>query len=550
MDNSNISSANYSQNEVLEFKNSRKVGGLIAAALGFAFLMIALIVFNLFLMFVSNKPHTMMPGLMGGMAVIPIMCIGAAIYLARTPVRVLIGSNGLTVEWLIRCKVFSWNNIAEIQFSPPSQASIWFDSAFHKQKTNSQECAVLLDSNGRKLVVLPSNMEQFNVLVKEIHGRIAALKGDSVFDADKQLGREIQKRKKSRVLMLVIGIIFPALGITFMIISLNDYRNARQLEKDGVTIDAAVTKHYIYNVTPRTKYEFTASNGKSYSNDVMVDKDSWYDIKEKGTVSVKYVPSNPNNSRLINGQIDANDMPLPLAMVCAVAMTAMGCGGLAMYFLHISDIKFTNGRFKIIRIYDAQLSPSAAILVGGAPALEAKVSQLILDVPKQPPSGQKLPAGLKAIGILNIVFGSIGLLWNIGKIVFLLLIVAGMFKKLELLDTKGVSLLLVGHGLSAALSLLFIISGIGVLGLWSWGRLMGIVAGYGKLAFGVITIMTTTLTTEQMADQQQQFVYNLTKVFSVIFILLAMVYPVVAVILLQRHSTRQLFCPLDHKSQE
>ena len=332
--------------EVMEFRNSQKVGLQVTASLGTSLIIIVIIAMNLFLMFLSSKPHSVSPGLMGGLAVIPVMGITAAICLLKSPVRILLDDQKLTLQWLIRRKTFLWKEISEIQLK---KADSSLTGAFTSKKDAPKERLLLLDHNSHKIAEIPASIKPFDVLVREIHNRTSLAKGTSTFNIDKQTSQEIAARGKKRIYLLILGIPFVALGVTMGITSLVTEYNKRLLEKDGQIIQAAVTRHYIYNITPRMEYTFVAPDGRTYSKNVMVDRNYWDTVEKQETVPVKYLPTNPSKSKLTFGQIDDADIPLPLVIAASLFVTAMGFVCMIMYFFRISDIKFEKGRFKIER---------------------------------------------------------------------------------------------------------------------------------------------------------------------------------------------------------
>jgi hypothetical protein len=545
-----LSSGEGRAGEILEFRNSQKVGLHVLMALGASFFMIIIITLNLFIMFLSNKQSIFTPGLIGGLSVIPIMGIAAAIFLLKSPVRVVLDDAGLTLEWLIRRKTILWNEIFEIQIKETDGSVTWWGS-FAGKKDQPKERLLLFDRNGRKFAEIPANVKPFDVLIREIHKRTSAVQGVSTFNIDKQTSLEKSARSKKRRLLLVAGVPLAALGIAFGIMACMTEHDKRLLEKDGRIIEAAVDRRYIYNITPRLQYSFTTPDGLSFSNNVMVEREYWDQIENNQTVSVKYLPAKPANNHLVSGQINSSDFPLPLSIVMSLFITILSIACIIMYFLRISDIKFENGRFKIIRENQIELSPAVSSLAqtSGSPSA-AYVSQyqepvplpVILEQPTVVSHLKKLPAGLKAIGILNIVFGSMGVLWNASRF-FIAYVIA--FQAIEIAQNIELKInpawILMGHGFAVLVALAFVLSGIVILLFHNWGRILAIICACVKLILGSVEIVSTLFFSDEITNPEQRFVASVATAFYIFFVLLTMVYPVIVLVILRRSSTREVF---------
>ena len=554
MNNFNAQSSGDSRaSKILEFRNSQKVGLQVTVALGVSVFMIIILALNMFVMFLSSKHSSVAPGLIGGLSVIPIMGITTAIFLLKSPVRIILDDQGLTFEWLIRRKTFLWGEISEIQLKEVDFSTTWA-SAFTGKKNQPKERLLLLDRNGKKFAEIPANVKPFDVLVREIHNRTSAFKGASTFSIDKQKSLEKSSHTKKRRLLLVAGIPLAALGIAVGIMTFVTEHDKRLLERDGRIVEAVIARHYIYNITPRLEYTFTAPDGRSYSQNIMVERNYWDQIENSKTVPVKYLPSKPENNRLVTGQIDSADLPFPLSIALSLLITVIAFGCILMYFLRISDIKFENGRFRIIRENQIELSPTASSLVetprspyvANIPAYqEPQPSPIVSAQPSGISHQRKPPGGLKAIGILNIVLGGLGFLWNSARFFIAYLIAYQPVAVSENIELKAnPAWILTGHGLSVMVAFAFVLSGIGILTFQNWGRILAIISACSKLLLGSIEIISLLLVGSGVTDSEQQFIASVATAFYMFFVLLTMVYPVIVLVLLRWSSTREAFRPI------
>ena len=540
---------------VIEFRSSYKPGRYVVLAFVTSAVSILLAAVTFALLLLSNSPSSIMPAVAGVMTFLGLMGIWAAIYLLRTPVRILVEPEGLTFEWLICHRSFSWNDISQLQLKESDFGHVWLRS-FTGRKNLPKEHLLLLGRGGRKVAEVPGDMENFPLLVREIHIRSSRAQGVSTYSAYAHASRQLHTQKGKRLAMLIAGLFFTALGVAFAITSMVMERNKRLLERQGQVVQAVVTKHYIYNITPRLEYSFTADDDRSYSNNVMVTRTYWESLEKDANVGVKYLPSNPKNNKLVSGQVESGDIPFPLAIVCSLFATAMGLVATSMYFFGISDIKFEAGRFIIVRAGQVEPSPAAATLgtdiediedTGDVilPGVESEDEALPAGIPEVRPARgglSTLPVGLKAIGILNIVLGGLGLLWNAGRIVLAYILFASGLLEDELLQTRtALHWAVGGHVLAGLIALVVIISGVAILYFRNWGRILAIIAASAKLLFGLIEIVGVLLLPPQRAGPEHRFVANVTRSLIVFCYVLTMVYPALVIVLLKRKSTREIF---------
>lgn len=409
-----------------EFKNSQNIALPLIISLVVSVITLIMMAVCFFLVLLSSGNHPFMPGMIGGMSVVPIFGISFAVFLLKSPVRILVDENGLCIEWLIGRKTFTWNDIGSLELRKPGLYQTWA-SAFSGKKKMPTELLVIFDQNHKKVAEIGNRIENFPLLMQAIRDRTGTAQGRAVFDADAQVRKTLSAQKKSRIFMLVFGIFLAALSVTLSVTSLISHRNQTLLAGEGQVVEAAISRHYLYNVTPRLEYTFTTPGGESFSKNVMVDKRYWETLTEGGTVPVLYLPSKPEENKLLYNDTDNEDFPLAIVIPASAFTFLIGVVCAAMYFLKIADLKFEDGRFKIIRVGDVdsetlaqeaerdedeRISYTVPLEHTAAAVPVYKTAQLT-----------SLPKGLKAIGILNIIFGGLGVLWSGGRIFLALFII-------------------------------------------------------------------------------------------------------------------------------
>jgi hypothetical protein len=285
------------------------LGGLVLLGLaGLAFL-VGLLIPAENKAFVAFIASTVIPT-MGAIA-----AFGAAFSLMRSPTRVVVAPKGLIVEGDRGTRRWMWSQIG---WASRGTGAI----SFRPQLS-------VFDTAGKKLVVLGPEFKDFNALAESITDAIAKKPGD--------VAATVQGRnaRKSAVFLILGGVAFLALGIANGINASREKSTAKQLASEGVETEATVKRHYLYNVTPRLEYEFDASNGRHIHRDAMMTKQGWTTLGDSPTVPVRYVPSDPDNNRLIAGEVE-NDMGSPDMNL----LLSFAVGALATFFLAVGVMQW------------------------------------------------------------------------------------------------------------------------------------------------------------------------------------------------------------------
>ena len=98
-------------------------------------------------------------------------------------------------------------------------------------------------------------------------------------------------------IVLLPGLVFGAIGVG---VAVSDVRFAA----GGATAQGIVLSKDIKHATGSAgtsysiRYQFTASNDRTYEGSSLIDVDSWDRLVERGPVTVQYLASDPSSSRL------------------------------------------------------------------------------------------------------------------------------------------------------------------------------------------------------------------------------------------------------------
>jgi hypothetical protein len=236
----------------------------------------------------SLQMLTTMPTLFG------IGAILSARAMAGAPTEVAVGPGGLTLVERGGPKSYRWEQIgwASVGQLPLSQ---------RRQLT-------LYDPEGKPIVKLDESLEGFDALVQYVTARIAT-RGDDTAERIR-----LQKARRSAVFNAVGGVLFLALAGANAWNAHNEQRAARLLKEAAVPGTAQIKRRFLApnGVTPRLEYEIATPGGKSATRNAEVRRFYWDALARAKTVPVRYVPTEPEISRLAFGEPpkqDPSDQP-------------------------------------------------------------------------------------------------------------------------------------------------------------------------------------------------------------------------------------------------
>jgi hypothetical protein len=278
--------------EMMRFQPQRPVGvrPYWQFAGGLSALLIALAVF-LSHLFVPPEKQTPFPIFIGTCVVltlIAISAIGNAIWLLRSPNRVELWPEGMVIVLPLSCKKILWTEIGKIET----------DKREWPMMGQETRLLVLYGTLGGKLATITDRIAEFDGLVTAVQARVAPAADKPVADA------RLRRSKPVAAGFFVFGILMTAATIFIGVEGWRTKTNLELMQSEGREIQAAVVKHYIYNVTPRIEYSFTAADGSKYTRNTEMTRAAWDLSQNRETVDVRYVPSNPDFSRLVEGEGD------------------------------------------------------------------------------------------------------------------------------------------------------------------------------------------------------------------------------------------------------
>jgi len=258
---------------------------------------------------------------------------GSAFQLMRSPRRVTVGPKGIAVEGNEGERSWTWD---EIGWATVGTAAL-----------TPQKRLVAYDPAGKKLVALGPEFEDFDGLAEGIKAAIAR-------KPDEAAGRvQSRKAKKSAAFLTLGGVAFLALAFANGFNAQSEKADAKRLAQDGIEMEATVLRHYLYNVTPRIEYVFSTPEGREVKRDAMMQQAAWDALQGAKTVPVRYVPADPDNNRLVTGEVEDQFGDPAVNLFLSV-----GVGVMALLFLSVGlmqwcgwdlDLDSKTGRVSIKR---------------------------------------------------------------------------------------------------------------------------------------------------------------------------------------------------------
>lgn len=552
------------------FVNKRKIGRTAAVVFGVSILNLVIQVFLVLshLLAPPSSGDWYVPGLAGGMITASIFGFLYGVLLLKSPIRACLDAEGIRIEWLVSRKRLSWAQIAELR-RKKSSAPFGAPAGGGWGKQETKDILILCDERGKTLAEVDSALSDFPELVAEIEARSSAARGASTYDRDAQQARQLRSQKRSARLLAVAGGFFLVVGLGGGIFTWVDHQKERRLATEGVVTDATVARHYMYNVTPHLEYEFTDEQDRAFKRDAVMEPGAWDALEGQQTVAVRYLPADPDRSHLLIGEEESFTPPFFLMMAGTGLMTVLGALAWVAYFSGIADVKVERGKVRLVRVgqLDDSLEPDAA-----APKARAIASPPpfppptpIVPRPAEPafllgvePPSRSLPPGIKAVAILNIVFGLGGMLLNAARFAFSAWVVdqggivnVGDDYVFEV-GPDVIQWARVEHVVCFGLALLLGCSAIGLFRARSWGRTLALAAVCGQLLIGIVAIVGIFrggISVEGLPPEHRVPAY--VGLAGAMFLsLLGMAYPTVVLVVLCRRSARELFAADDRETAE
>ncbi len=219
---------------------------------------------------------------------IAISVIGNAIWILRTPSRLELRPDGILFISPIACEQFPWGVIGRVET----------DKREWPMVGKEVRLLVIYGTTGKKLITVTDRIRNFDQLLVDVQSRLRKTHNQPIVDAR-------LRRSKLMALMFFGFGVFSCVAVVFL--GVDGWRtrtNLALLHSNGHEIQAKIKRHYIFNVTPRIEYVFEATDGSMHSRNTEMTRAAWNETEDCSTVAVRFVPSNPDFSRLVEGEGD------------------------------------------------------------------------------------------------------------------------------------------------------------------------------------------------------------------------------------------------------
>lgn len=209
--------------------------------------------------------------------------------LANTPTQATVGPLGIVLETKQGTKRWSWDEIGWAKVDT---------SGMTHQKT-----LYLYGAAGKQLTTLSHAFDDFDRMDRLILEFIAA-KGD-----DTAQRVQFQKARRLAWTLFAFGA-FMAFAAAFIRYETEERKRADHLlETSAVAGSARIVDRRLApnGVTPRLEYEVTGADGKTAVRNAEVTRETWDALAGQTDVAVIYVPTEPEISRLVAGEVSDED---------------------------------------------------------------------------------------------------------------------------------------------------------------------------------------------------------------------------------------------------
>ncbi|MBI3411051.1 MAG: hypothetical protein HY040_22180 [Planctomycetes bacterium] len=251
------------------------------------------------------------------MTTLPVMLalisIGNALSLARAPLEVCVAPQGLRIKTRHCPRQYTWDKIGWSSIQNPG-----LDFRRHLR---------IYDTSGRRIANLSDVIGGFDELA-ELVGRYIRAKGGETADRI-----QLAKAKRAAVVSAIAGLVCLGISPSLAWLTYSEQRAERLLREVGVSGEADVEELYLASngVTPRLVYRITTPDGRSAKRDAQLHRSLWDAFQRVKTISVVYVPEEPEISRLEFGEDPEGALKAPLlGYGASVFFELLALGALAM----------------------------------------------------------------------------------------------------------------------------------------------------------------------------------------------------------------------------
>jgi hypothetical protein len=242
----------------------------------------------------------------------------AGVSLLRTPRRVTVSPEGLTVDYRRGSRRIGWDDVGA--------ATVETGGTSHRRRVN------ITDRGGKSIAKLDESFSRFDVMASLIANHVEA-RGD-----DTALRILRKKARRQAAMTCAIGLFLGFACIFTARMTYQKQRADRLLAERGRPGEAEVVRRFIApnGVTRRLEYRVAGPDGQGATENVEVEPDYWDELEGARNVPVIVVPGEPGISRLEEGQVTRDDefTRTPLG---GYALSALG-GLMALFLLGISPL--------------------------------------------------------------------------------------------------------------------------------------------------------------------------------------------------------------------
>ena len=281
------------------------------------------------------QPNTPLPAVIGGLWVLPIFTFTFLRRQLRTTRRVALYNRGLLIVHMFGELSLIYPEIARVEQLDDSAES----SRRHLMLS-------LKDPRGRELARIKDSLDNFDHLTWELRRRVGWFQGASPadFSAADRRSRLLQRAGRART-NVICGLILLLMSLAGTLATVHDYRQDRRLRTVGLTAEAEIIEHYIYNDRAyRLEYQFQAQNGRTYGRDLMLSREDWSRLRKGETISIRYLADDPAASLVPLEE----EKKLGFFLIGGLFMLLLGGGGLLLG-LTGCEAEYINGKFYFLR---------------------------------------------------------------------------------------------------------------------------------------------------------------------------------------------------------
>jgi hypothetical protein len=228
--------------------------------------------------------------------------------LRQLPTQISVGANGITLHGRDTLQHYPWERVswASIDKSPVGQV----------RRLN------LFDERGAKIAAVVDSFPEFDEVAESIKAEVARRYGEN------SEAIRMRKARRSAVIITVISLLLLVVVFANIWIAYDTQRTNQLLATSSVRGEAKVLRRFIApnGITRRLEYEVTGDNQQTGKRNVEVTPKFWDAMDSVEKVAVMYVPSEPEISRLVEGEVANTDMSQnPKAMYALSGVLGVLC---------------------------------------------------------------------------------------------------------------------------------------------------------------------------------------------------------------------------------